>query len=191
MVRRAPGSIGGAKVTGGAGVAARLAESVKITLYFNSASEGNILRRPPNERAERVAATLGPDFARSGGFTRHWYKPGRTDRQRVIPRSSPIARQNGERMSARKYAADRGVEIIEGNPRSYRMARKMQAEVIDDLKDRHSDLGDQVEELQEENKSLQGRLDAAADAIAGEEEAEDESDLEEADDDADADESDD
>jgi tripartite-type tricarboxylate transporter receptor subunit TctC len=94
------------------------------------------------------------------------------------------AAEKFERMSAREYAADRGVEIIEGNPRSYRMAHKTQAEVIDDLRD-------QIQELESENEELQDRLDAAADAIAGEEEAEDESDLEEADDDADADDDDD
>src|SRR5262245_23164259 len=36
MARRAPGSSGGAKVTGKAPSVAQLAESVNITLYFNS-----------------------------------------------------------------------------------------------------------------------------------------------------------
>jgi hypothetical protein len=89
-----------------------------------------------------------------------------------------------DRMTPQQYAQSKGIEILRENPRSFTMAGKPQREVIADLRDRLADLEDQVEELQTENESLQDRLDAAADAIAGEDEGEDEeeADLEDEDD---------
>jgi hypothetical protein len=89
------------------------------------------------------------------------------------------AAERFERMTPQQYADHKGIELIEGNPRRLFVASKTQPEIIEDLKDRLSDLEDEVEELQEENESLQSRLDAAADAIAGEEDGEAELDEEE------------
>lgn len=100
------------------------------------------------------------------------------------------AAEEFERMTPQQYAEHKGIEVIKENPRSYRMARKTQSEIIADLKDRLSDLEDTVEELGEQNETLQARLDAAADAIAGEPDEEDseDSDLDDESDTVDADE---
>jgi predicted RNase H-like nuclease (RuvC/YqgF family) len=84
-----------------------------------------------------------------------------------------------EDLSAREYADEKGIDIIE-NPRRCFMPKRTESR--QELEAELEDLRTENEELADENEELQDQLDAVAEAIGVEEEEEEEAAEEEDDD---------
>src|SRR5689334_742255 len=70
-----------------------------------------------------------------------------------------------ESMSAREYATDKGIELVQNpNRRRCSMARTKTAA---ELRGEIADLKDQVSTLEEENENLQGQIDEIAQIASG------------------------
>jgi hypothetical protein len=88
-----------------------------------------------------------------------------------------------ESMSAREYAEDKGIELVENpHPRRTNVASQKTAA---QLREEIADLKGQVTGLEEENESLQSQIDEIAQIAGGEDTDEDEDELDEEDDDLD------